>query len=368
MQGSHGTENIELLEYLCRSSAASGFEDSLISYLVAQMREAADEVEIDRLGNVVGWLRTSDPEAQTVMLVAHMDEVGFVVRKVQDDGLLRLWRVGGIPEKVMSGQVVAVCPEGGERLPGIIGGRSHHVTPAEEKYVVDKVEDVFVDLGMRSAAEVQAAGIEVGTPVTWWPFFHITHGRVMSKALDNRLALYVLLETLRRLADSERAVNVAVVATVHEEWSAWASITSAVTVQPDMAIVLDVAIASDMPGMDMLTEINVEGGPVISTYLFHPRGPHMGTVPNPKLRQRLVQTAEDAGIGYQLGTFYGGMTDSSYMQYSGQGIPVADVGIPVRYTHYPVELGALADAAAAGELIERFVLGLPAQLDLSRGT
>ena len=367
MGGSHEAENIESLEYLCRASATSGFEDPLISYLAARMREYADEVEIDRLGNVVGWLRAGDPEAQTVMLVAHMDEVGFVVRKVHDDGLLRLWRVGGIPEKVMSGQVVAVCPEEGERLPGIIGGRSHHVTPAEGKYVVDKIEDAFVDLGMRSGAEVHAAGIQVGTPVTWWPFFHITHGRVMSKALDNRLALYVLLETLRRLAGSERAVNVAVVATVHEEWSAWASITSAATVQPDMAIVLDVAIASDMPGMDVLTKTRLESGPVISTYIFHPRGPHMGTVPNPKLRKRLIRTAEDAGIGYQLGTFYGGMTDSSYMQYSEGGIPVADVGIPVRYTHYPVEIGALADAAAAGELIQRFVLGLPSYLDLSRG-
>jgi len=360
-------ENLEFLEYLCRASALSGFEDSLISYLAARMREHADDVQVDRLGNVMGWLRAEDPAAQTVMLVAHMDEVGFVVRKVQDDGLLRLWRVGGIPEKVMTGQVVAVWPEGGERLPGVIGGRSHHVTPSEEKYVVDKVEDVFVDVGMRDKAEVHAAGIQVGTPVTWWPFFNVTHGRVMSKALDNRLALFAMLEILRRLAPRERAVNVALVATVHEEWSAWASITSAVTVQPDMAIVLDVAIASDIPGMQALTGISLEGGPVVSTYIFHPRGPHMGTVPNPKLRRRLTKAAEDAGISYQLGTFYGGMTDSGYMQYSGQGIPVADVGIPVRYTHYPVEVAALADALAVADLIERFVVDLPTCIDLSRG-
>jgi putative aminopeptidase FrvX len=241
------------------------------------------------------------------------------------------------------------------------------VTPAEEKYIVDKVEEVFVDVGMRSGKDAHAAGIQVGTPVTWWPFFHVGHGRVMSKALDNRLGLYVMLGSLQKLAKRKLAVNVAFVATVHEEWSAWASITSAATVQPDMAIVLDVAIASDMPGMETLTDINLEDGPVISTYIFHPRGPHMGTVPNPKLRRRLVKAAEDAGVGHQLGTFYGGMTDSSYMQYSGRGVPVADVGIPVRYTHYPVEIGALDDVAATAALVECFVKGLPPQLDLTRG-
>jgi len=361
-------ENLQILEYLCRASAASGFEDSLIPYIVGQMEGCAERVEVDRLGNVIGWLGVDDPSAQTVMLIAHMDEVGFVVRGVQDDGLLRLWRVGGIPEKAMAGQAVAVCPEHRERVPGVIGGRSHHVTPAEQKYVVDKVEDVFVDVGMRNKADVRAAGITVGTPVTWWPFFHVTGRRVMSKSLDNRLGLFVLLEALKRLSTRDRAVNVAFVSTVHEEWSAWASITSAATVEPDMAIVLDVAIASDTPGMNALTEINLGDGPVIGTYMFHPRGPHMGTIPNPKLRKRLIGTAEGAGVRYQLGTFYGGMTDSSYMQYSGQGIPVADVGIPARYTHHPIEVGSLTDAEATLDLIERFVLELPAQLDLSRGS
>ncbi|NLE45108.1 MAG: M42 family metallopeptidase [Chloroflexi bacterium] len=368
--------DIGLLRRLCEFSALSGFEDQLITFLVGEMTRYADRVEVDGLGNVIAWLNASpadinlpDGGAQTAMLIAHMDEIGFVVRKVQDDGLLRLWRVGGIPEKVMAGQLVAVCPEGRDRLPGVIGGRSHHVIGDEEKYVVDKVVDVFVDVGLRNAAEVCAAGITVGTPVTWWPFYHVSSGRrVMSKALDNRLALYILLETLRAMSARRPATNLAFVATVHEEWSAWGSITGANSVRPDLAVVLDVAIASDMPGMDVLTEIKLDAGPVISTYMFHPRGPHMGTVPNPKLRRRLLRTAEEAGIACQLGTFYGGMTDSSTMQYSQQGVAVADVGIPARYTHYPVEVASLTDVEATARLVERFLTDLPAQLDLSRGS
>ena len=360
-------ENLEMLAHLCGASAPSGFEDGLAGHVAEQMRAHADRVEIDGLGNVIGWLHANHDGAPTAMLAVHMDEVGFVVRRIEESGLLRLWRVGGIPEKVLTGQVVAVCPEGRERIPGVVGGRSHHVLTEDEKYVVDRLADVFVDIGFRNQQAVAAAGVEIGTPVTWWPFFHRAGERVMGKALDNRLALWVMLDVLRRLSGRPREANLALVATVHEEWSSWGSVTSVRTVEPDLALVLDVAIASDMPGMETLTEIKLDGGPVIGTYMFHPRGPHMGTVPNPKLRRRLVETAEAAQIPYQLGTFYGGMTDSSYMQYSGRGIPVADVGIPVRYTHYPVEIASLADASAAADLVEQFLDQLPARLDLARG-
>ena len=360
-------ENMDLLRHLCQVSAPSGFEEPLISMIAERMRSWSDQVEIDRLGNVTGWLRSQVSEAQTVMIIAHMDEVGFVVRKVEESGLLRLWRIGGIPEKAMAGQAVLVCPDGHDTIPGVIGGRSHHVLTDDEKYVVDPVIDVFVDVGLRNRTEVNAAGVSIGTPVTWFPFFHLTEAHVMSKALDNRVGLYVMLELMRRLSGLPRTVNVALAATVHEEWSAWGSMPSVGTVRPDMAVVVDVAIASDTPGMEPLTDIKLGAGPAINTYLFHPRGPHMGTIPNPKLRKRLVETAEDGQIPYQLGTFYGGVTDGSTIQYLGQGVPVADVGIPTRYTHYPVEVASLDDAEATIRLLEQFLTRLPPQLDLARG-
>jgi putative aminopeptidase FrvX len=359
--------DLELLRHLCEETAVSGFEEPLISYCADFMRKYAHEVEVDRLGNVIGWLRCDSLQAQTVMVVAHLDELGFVVRRVEDDGLLRLHRVGGIPERVMLGQVVAVCPEAGDRLPGIIGGKSHHVTAQEEKYIVDRIDDVFVDTGLRDKAEVAARGISVGTPVGWWPFFHLVGDRVMSKSLDNRLALYVMLEMLEELSTDSLGANVAFVATVHEEWSAWGSITAADTVNPDLAIVLDVAVADDMPGSSAEGNIVLDGGPVIGTYSFHPRGPHMGTVPNPKLRRSLADAAEQAQIPFQLGTFFGGFTDSSYLQYRGRGVPVADIGLPTRYTHYPVEVASLRDAAAAKRLLEMFLAHKSVKMDLSRG-
>ena len=360
-------ENLDLLRHLCQAQAPSGFEESLISMVAARMRRWTDEVEIDRLGNVTGWLRCQLSEAQTVMIIAHMDEVGFVVRKVEDSGLLRLWRIGGIPEKAMAGQAVLVCPDGHDTVPGVIGGRSHHVLTDDEKYVVDPIIDVFVDVGLRNRQEADAAGISIGTPVTWFPFFHLTEAHVMSKALDNRLGLYVVLELMRRLSELSSSVNVVLAATVHEEWSAWGAMPSARTVRPDMAVVVDVAIASDTPGMEPLTDTRLGSGPVINTYLFHPRGPHMGTIPNHKLRKRLVETAENDQIPYQLGTFYGGVTDGSTIQYLGRGVPVLDVGIPTRYTHYPVEVASLGDADATIRLLERFLTQLPPRLDLSRG-
>jgi putative aminopeptidase FrvX len=357
----------DLLRRLCHTPALAGFEEPMIRLMREEMGRYTNRVQVDRLGNVIATLPAVTDSAATLMIAAHMDELGFIVRKIEPDGFLRLHRLGGIPERVLAARVLAVHTDDGGALPAVVGTKSHHVTPPEEKYVVVPVGEVYVDMGLPNAESVTAAGVRVGSPVTYWPFFEQVGDVIMSKTLDDRLGCYAMLRVLEKLAGQRLPVNVVCVATVQEEFSGRGNVTAAVTVQPDLAIALDVGVACDTPDLKSLADIALGQGPIINTYMFHPRGPLVGTLPNPKLRDLMIATARRHDLPYQLGTFFGGLTDASYMQYVNEGIAVLEVGIPTRYTHTPVEVASLRDAQTTVDLLVAFVLDLPANPDLARG-
>ncbi len=360
-------DTVELLQSLCETPALAGFEEPMIRRMRAEMERRCTDVRVDRMGNVIAVLPTSHVNAPTLMLMAHLDELGFVVRKIEPEGFLRVHRLGGIPERVLAGQAVAIHTENGGALPGVIGLKSHHLTPAEEKYLVVPVENVYVDAGFADAEAAKSAGIRVGTPMTYWPFFQHSGNRVMSKSLDDRLGCVALLQVLDTFADKLPEVRLACVATSQEEFSGRASSSAATLLKPDLAIALDVAISCDTPDLAGVADIRLDGGPVINTYTFHPRGPLIGTLPNPKLLNRLVATAGDHHLPSQLGTFFGGLTDASYVQYTGEGVAAIEIGIPTRYTHAPIEMASLEDLRITIELVITFIRELHPDLDLTRG-
>ncbi len=360
-------ETVELLRRFCSTAALSGFEDPMIRLMRAEMSCYTDEVKVDRMGNVVAILSASHPHAPMLMLMVHMDELGFIVRKIEPDGFLRVNRLGGVPERVLAGQAVAVHMPGGESIAGVIGLKSHHLTPAEEKYVVVPVENVYVDAGFPDAAAAQAAGIRVGTPVTYWPFFQQTGNLVMSKTLDDRLGCVALLQVLEKLAGESLELQLACVATTQEEFSGRGSECAAAALSPDLAIALDVGIACDTPDLRGSADIALNRGPIVNTYTFHPRGPLVGTLPNPKLLNALLSSAQRHGLPHQVGTFFGGLTDASYVQYTGSGVPSIEIGIPVRYSHSPIEVASLDDLRATVELLTTFIREFSSDLNLERG-
>jgi putative aminopeptidase FrvX len=367
MKGSNVLERVELLKRLCSTPALSGFEEPMIRIMRAEMSRYCNDVQIDRLGNVIARVPASQPGGPTLMLMAHMDELGFVIRKIEPDGFLRVHRLGGVPERVLAGQAIAIRTDDERTLPGVVGFKSHHFTPAEEKYVVLPVENIYIDAGFRDAASVEAAGIHVGTPATYWPFFQQAGNLVMSKTLDDRLGCVALLEILETFSKESPGIQLACVATTQEEFSGRASESAAALVKPDVSIALDVGIACDTPDLRGSADIALDRGPIINTYTFHPRGPLVGTLPNPKLLARMQSTARQREIPYQLGTFFGGLTDASYVQYTGSGVPVIEIGIPVRYTHSPIEVASLDDLRRTIELLTAFIREISSDLDLARG-
>lgn len=233
------------LRELTAIPALAGFEDSMIR----KMREelgAHGEPEVDALGNVI--LKLSDrgsPSAPRVLVFAHMDELGFIVRKVEPDGYLRIERLGGVPEKSMAGQRVLVGTADGEWLEGVIGAKSHHVTPQDEKYQVVPVASTYIDLGFASNDEANRAGVQVGSPVTYARSFFRRGDQIFANAIDNRGGCAILLSLAARIAAAPVAPEVWLVASVQEEYNLRGVLPAARRVAPDLAVCLDVSIAWD---------------------------------------------------------------------------------------------------------------------------
>ncbi len=168
--------------------------------LIKMMREAftplADDVQVDRLGNVVASLQ-GDPDQPHLLIFAHMDELGLIVRKIEPDGFLRFERVGGVPEKSLLATAVEVITEAGNRVPGLVGTTSHHVTPAEAKFTVPSRLEMYVDVGCATSEEVQELGIQVGDMIAYRPgMIRLAGQRVASKTLDNRIGCLQLIKVL----------------------------------------------------------------------------------------------------------------------------------------------------------------------------
>lgn len=348
-------------------SALSGHEEPVIAYMKERLAPHADKLEVDPLGNVICHIRGRNPEqGRPAMIFAHMDELGLMVRKIEPNGYIRFVRVGGVVERVLQGQRVVFTGDNG-LVYGTIGVKAHHVTPAEDKYKVVPFDQCYIDIGASSAAEAEERGVRVGTPITYAPSFADVGDFVSGKALDNRVGCAMLLALAERFAAERPAIDVALVATVQEEFNIRGAVPAAYALNPAFAVCLDIAVAHDTPDLADRANLELGGGPVIGYYSFHGRGTLGGLIPNPKLCKGFEAVARAAGIPFQRNVFFGGLGDSSFLQLVREGIPAVDIGFACRYTHTPVETVSLSDCAAAADWVAAYVLSLERLPDLSRG-
>jgi putative aminopeptidase len=361
-------EAVETLLQLMRLPGLAGHEQGVAAFMSERMRPYADEVREDRLGNVIATLHGRDGDAPVVMLFAHMDSLGFIVRKIDADGFVRIHRLGGIPEKVLPGLRVEIGKADGTSLPAVIGMKAHHVTPPEEKTRVTPLAELFLDVGAESAAEAEAMGVRVGAPVTYAGFAQrLGEHRVSGTAIDNRSGCLVILETLRALHANRPAATVHVVGTVQEEFNLRGAQPVAQALSPDIAICIDISVAADTPDLRPSADVRMGGGPTVSFYSFHSRGTLNGLLPHPALVRDVLRAADEAGIAVQRSTMFGGLTDASYVQLVGAGTAAIDLGFPARFTHTPIESCDLRDVAGLIELLSVWIGGIDAGFDFGRG-
>ena len=342
----------------------SGHEERVAAWLRVRLNGLGIANRTDRLGNLIATL-PDDPAKPSVMIFTHMDQLGFFVRKIESDGLIRVERMGGVSERAMAAQEVTLCGTKGD-VAGIIMNKAHHATTAEEKYKVLTTPEISIDTGHGSKSAVEAAGIRIGTPVTYaGRVIELAGNRIAGTSVDDRAGCAALLELARgRVGKSGPTLHL--VWSVQEEFNLRGAVVAAQNLSPDIAIQIDLMLATDTPDMADRGEMTLGGGPGISLYSFHGRGTLNGVIPHPALVRLLEDTAEALSMPLQRSAQTGVLTDLSYVQLLGDGVAAIDVGFPMRHSHSSVECCDLDDLAALVRLLDSATNRIPAAMKLER--
>lgn len=349
----------ELLKELCLAPAPSGYEKNSAQVFKEKISPFVDEITVDRMGNVVGTLKGTDPYSPVAMMYAHMDQLGFIVRRIEPDGFIQLDRLGGIPEKVLPALRLSIRTKNGDFIPGVIGNKAHHAASAEEKYKVDVVTSLFVDVGASSEEEVKEMGIDIGCPGIYEPSFQIMgKDKASGTALDDRGGLAALVLAAEELSAKRPRSTIHFTGTVWEEFNIRGAVFAARRLKPDVAVGLDVILAGDTPDLKNRYQNALGMGPTINLYNFHGRGTLNGMIPHEGLVQLAEKQAEEEGIPHQRFASLGIITESAYIQMENEGAACLDLGFPARYTHSPIETCSLKDIENLGKLAAAIGRGL----------
>ncbi len=339
---------LSLLEDLCAAPGVSGFEAPAAQRIQAYLGAHHVDCQIDRVGNLVARLPGEGPR---VLLVAHMDEVGFIVRKVEAAGFLRLERIGGSAVYAMPGQHLLFYGETG-LVPGVVGMTPPHLSGSTP----EGIAAIYVDAGARSAEEALALGLDVGTPAVYQPRFQQLQGCVAAKALDDRGGCALLAQLAVLLAGKRLPCDLTLAFVVQEENVLTGARPVAAATGPDWVLGVDATLTYDTPDLSaQYADLSLGKGPAIKI-MDHIRGRGQGLVAHPALRKHLEAVAARAGIALQREVAVGISTAVSPLPFTASGIPTAAVSFPLRYSHSPAEVASMGDLNQTLALLHHIVM------------
>ena len=313
-----------LLKAVSEAAGPPGFEEPVRALMVREMKPYADTLTFDGLGSIIAMQGGSGP---TVMLDAHMDELGGMVRRVTRDGYLSMQMLGGWLDQALPDQRWVIIGSKGP-VPAVTGIRDIHVVPAEERTRVFNRDSLYLDVGARTPEEVTQLGLSPGDPVVPdSPFVELANGRYLGKAWDDRVGCAVVIEAMRRLKASGHPNRIAFTITTQEEVGLRGAESAAAVIKPDLAIALEGGITGDSPGRNPEeTQAKLGAGPGIFLY-------DSSALPSRKLTALVKATAAAKGIPLQLDLVQGYGDDSAEIQRSNGGVPTVNLVVPARYTH-----------------------------------
>ncbi len=337
----------KLLKKLSDSFGVPGYEDDVRNIVVDEVRDSADEVYIDRFGNVIA-VKKGSRRGIKIIWDAHMDEIGFFVKHIDDRGFIYLAPAGGWSERVLPGQRVKIRTSKGNFVVGVIGSKPPHLMKQEEKTQVIPIEKLFVDIGVSSRDEAEKIGVHVGSPVVIdRDTVRVAGYKATGKSFDDRVGVAVIIDAFKEVDPVDSSIYL-VVAT-QEEVGLKGARVAAQQINPDAAFAVDVTTANDVPEAPRQDWVAEQGkGPVIK--IVDGRNAS-GLIGSRKLIELLVETAKEEGIPFQLGILTGGTTDATAISLVGEGVPAAVIAVPTRYIHSPVEMLDLRDAVNASKLL-----------------
>ncbi|MEA3402887.1 MAG: M42 family metallopeptidase [Armatimonadota bacterium] len=319
--------SVDLLRTLTETNGVPGFE-SRIAAIMRQHLEEIAEISSDRLGSLIARVDGA-AERPRIMLAGHMDEIGFMVKLITEDGFVKFSQLGGWWEQVLLAQRVVIETSKGP-VSGLIGSKPPHLLEEEERKKVVQRKNMFIDVGAKDREDAaEGMGIRPGDPIVPdSPFQVLADGdRLMAKGWDDRVGVALAIETLQALHGSDHPNTLFGVGTVQEEVGLRGAETSADAVDPDVGIVLETAIAGDVPGISE-DESDVKLGEGVTLYMLEG-----SAIPNHRLRDLAIDLCEERGLEYQLTVLERGGTDAGRIHMHSVGVPSLVLGVPTRHIH-----------------------------------
>lgn len=334
-----------LLKKLIEAAGISGYEREIAQIMRDELKKITPDVRIDNSGNVIA---KKGGGGKKIMLAAHMDEIGLLVKHINNEGYLSFIKVGGVDDRILPAQRVIVKGAQGD-VRGVIGAKPPHLIKEEDKNKPIKHDDMFIDIGARSKEEALAMA-SPGDAVIFEPNSGALAGAFyFGKAIDNRIGCYVLLKIMERVCVNAQVFGVA---TAQEEVGLKGARTSSFEIDPDFAIAIDTNVAGDTPQIkESESALKLGGGAAITLIEASGRGLIVGE----KMKNTLIETAKKYTIKYQIAVIEGGMTDGAMMSLNRGGVPTGVLAIPARYVHSASGVFCMDDAQAVVDLGVRVV-------------
>ncbi len=327
---------IEEIRKLASIDAPSGFEAPLRDYLAGEMKRYVQEVKIDRFGNLIAVKPSRSKDSAKILLAAHMDEIGFIVRDIDENGFIAFNELGSWSDQAVLGMQVKILGEKRIVL-GVVGTKPPHIMMEEERGKLVKIEEMFIDTGL-TKLELEEAGVRIGSPIVPFSNFHvINERRIMGKAFDNRIGCTVLLETARRLAGEELNSEVYFIFTAQEEVGLRGAKTAIHEIEVDAAFVFECTVAGDVPNVARKDSPSELGKGAAITVMDR------SLITQPKLLNYVFSLAKAQGIKYQIKKPPAGRTDAGEIHLAKAGIPTVVISAPCRYIHSSASIADLED-------------------------
>ncbi len=345
-------EPIDILRQLSDAFGVSGFEDEVREEITGLISPYVDEVRTDTLGNLFA-IRNGKGDF-TLMFDAHMDEIGFIVKWIEDSGYLRFAPLGGWDPRIIPGHRIELCPRSGEKRYGVIGSAPPHILTEEARKKPIAIEDMFIDIGAVSQQDAVDMGIRIGDPLTiHYPFTEISDGYVTGKAFDDRAGCAVLIETARRLAEQDVDIDIVFAFVIGEEVGMRGARTASYQISPDLAIALEGTIGADMPDVPAGSQpVRLGRGPAITVA-------DRSIIVSRRLIAALERVADEQAIPFQYKLPTYGGTDAGVIHLSREGILTGVISVPCRFIHSPTSTMRLNDFENTVRLLMGVIGRLP---------
>lgn len=330
----------ELLKKLLEASGISGNENEIASIMSEELKKSCPDVSMDNFGNVIAKKGSGKKK---IMLAAHMDEIGLLVKYITKEGFIHFIKIGGIDDRILLGQRVIVKAKSGD-VAGIIGSKPPHLSKEEERNKPIKYDDMFIDIGAKGREDALKR-VELADPVIFEPSSGVLNGNLYyGKAPDNRVGCYILLKIMQKI---NVPAEVYAVATAQEEVGLKGAKVSSFSIDPDFALALDTTVSGDTPQISE-KESNLKLGEGVAITVIEASG--RGIIVSGKVKGILIGVAMENKIKFQIDVIEGGMTDGAIMQLNRGGVNTGVLSVPCRYIHSPTGVFSIDDVNAAIEL------------------